>query len=143
MRILIINKSRHSLPEYQSQGAAAFDLAANIDQPVILGPLERALIPTGLYAEIPEGFEAQIRPRSGLAARHGISIVNAPGTIDSDYRGEWMVILVNLSNSPFTVSDGDRIAQAVVVRCERVVWHEVELLEDTGRGGGGLGHTGV
>ena len=142
MRILIINKSKHQLPEYQSLGAAAFDLRANIEKAVVLNSLERTMIPTGVFAEIPEGFEAQIRPRSGLAARHGISIVNSPGTIDSDYRGEWMVVLVNLSKDPYTIGDGDRIAQAVVTRHERVKWHEVDVLDETVRGEGGMGHTG-
>jgi dUTP pyrophosphatase len=142
MRVKIINKSRHALPEYQTAGAVALDVRANIDEPVMLGPLERAAVPTGLYMAIPEGYEAQVRPRSGLAARHGISIVNAPGTIDSDYRGEWQVILVNLSNEPYIVRDGDRIAQVVVARHEKVEWHETNALDETQRGEGGLGHTG-
>jgi dUTP pyrophosphatase len=115
---------------------------ANLETPVTLGSLERAVIPTGLYVALPPGYEAQVRPRSGLAAKHGISIVNAPGTIDADYRGEWGVILANLSREPYTVEDGDRIAQVVIARCEQVEWEEVDELDATERHGGGFGHTG-
>ena len=142
MKILIKNTSKHPLPRYQTDGAAAFDLTANLAEPVILGSLERAVIATGLYIALPKGYEAQIRPRSGLAAKHGISLVNAPATIDSDYRGEWKVILVNLSHEPYTVQDGDRIAQVVVARVEQVEWEEVSELDETERRGGGFGSTG-
>jgi dUTP pyrophosphatase len=138
----VINKSRHPLPEYQTAGAAAFDVCANIDAPVSLGSLERALVPTGLYLAVPAGYEAQVRPRSGLAAKHGISLVNAPGTIDSDYRGELMVILVNLSDDSYTVADGDRIAQVVVAPVERAELVDVEVHDETERGAAGFGHTG-
>lgn len=142
MKILIKNTSKHPLPRYQTDGAAAFDLTANLAEPVTLGSLERAVIATGLYIALPRGYEAQIRPRSGLAAKHGLSIVNAPATIDSDYRGEWKVILVNLSHEPYTVQDGDRIAQVVVARVEQVEWEEVNELDETERHGGGFGSTG-
>lgn len=142
MKIQIINKSKHPLPRYQTQHAAALDLTANLDTPITLGPLERALIPTGLYLALPTGFESQIRPRSGLALKYGIGMVNGPGTIDADYRGEYGVILINLSNEPFTVNDGDRIAQLVIARHETVEWEEVEELPPTERGAGGFGHTG-
>ncbi len=142
LRIQIKNTSSHPLPRYHSDGAAAFDITANLSAPVTLGPLERALVPTGLFVAVPSGFEAQIRPRSGLALKHGISIVNTPGTVDSDYRGEWSIILVNLSSEPYTVCDGDRIAQAVISSCERVEWEPVDALDDTTRGHGGFGHTG-
>jgi dUTP pyrophosphatase len=140
--IPIKNLSKHLLPQYQTAGSAGFDLTANLTTPIVLAPLERALIPTGLFAALPVGYEAQIRPRSGLAAKHGITVLNTPGTIDSDYRGEWKVILVNLSNEPYTIQNGDRIAQAVIARCEQADWAEVEALDDTGRGPGGFGHTG-
>lgn len=142
MKIEVKNVGKHPLPQYQTEGAAAFDLTANLEAPVTLGPLERALVPTGLFVALPVGYEAQIRPRSGLAYKHGIGVVNAPGTIDADYRGEWGVLLVNLSQVPYTVQDGDRIAQVVVARCERVVWEEVVELDVTVRGEGGFGHTG-
>ncbi len=142
MKVWVINKSRHALPEYQTAGAAAFDVCANIDAPVRLGSLERALIPTGLYLAVPAGYEAQVRPRSGLAAKHGISIVNSPGTIDSDYRGELMVILVNLSAESYTVTDGDRIAQVVVAPVERATFEVVDEHDETERGEGAFGHTG-
>jgi len=130
------------LPAYETGASAGMDLRANIDRPVTLGPLERQLIPTGLYIGLPEGFEAQIRPRSGLAAQHGISLVNTPGTIDADYRGEIKIIMVNLSNDSYTISDGDRIAQMIISRVEHAEWIEVNQLLQTKRGAGGFGHTG-
>src|ERR1700741_1905497 len=143
MIIRIINKSKNSLPAYETAHAAGVDLRADLENTVLLGPLERKLIPTGLHIELPEGFEAQIRPRSGLAFKHGISIVNAPGTIDADYRGEIRVLLINLSNEPFVVNTGDRIAQMIVARHEKVNWEEVKILNQTTRGAGGYGHTGI
>ncbi len=142
MKIPIKNTGKHPLPSYQTPGAAAFDLTANLESAVTLGSLERALIPTGLHMALPEGYEGQIRPRSGLAAKHGISIVNSPATIDADYRGEWLVILVNLSHEPYTVQDGDRIAQVVVARVEQAEWEEVSELDETTRSGGGFGSSG-
>lgn len=142
MEIRIVNRSRHPLPERATDLSAGMDLRANVDAPIVLGPLERALVPTGLYIALPPGFEAQVRPRSGLALKKGIGLLNAPGTIDADYRGEIGVILVNLSAEPFTVADGDRIAQLVVARHERVTWQPVETLDETERGAGGFGHTG-
>ncbi len=142
MTIRVINKSKNNLPAYETLHAAGMDLRADLEAAVSLKPLERKLIPTGLYIELPEGFEAQIRPRSGLAYKHGISIVNAPGTIDADYRGEIGVLLVNLSDQVFEINTGDRIAQMVVARHEKVEWQEVELLNETSRGAGGYGHTG-
>lgn len=138
----VINRSRHPLPTPQTEHAAAVDLTANIDEPIMLGSLERQLVPTGLFIALPPGYEAQIRPRSGLAIKHGISLVNTPGTIDADYRGEIGVILVNLSKEPFEIKDGERIAQMVVARHETVAWEEVEVLDETERGEGGFGHTG-
>jgi dUTP pyrophosphatase len=143
MKVNIINQSRHPLPSYQTTSSAGMDLRANLDVQVVLRPLQRALIPTGLYLELPNGFEAQIRPRSGLAFKHGISIVNSPGTIDADYRGEIKVLLVNLSDQDFIVTDGERIAQMVVARHETVEWQEATALNDTERGAGGYGSTGV
>jgi dUTP pyrophosphatase len=143
MQIKVVNKSKHALPEYETPFSAGMDLRANIDEPTTLAPLERVLIPTGLFIELPIGYEAQIRPRSGLAIKHGISLVNAPGTIDSDYRGEIKVILVNLSNTPFVINDGERICQMVVSKHERVDWEETEGLGETVRGAGGFGHTGA
>lgn len=131
------------MPEYATEQSAGMDLKANIGEPVVLAPLQRAMIPTGLYIALPEGTEAQIRPRSGLAARHGITVLNSPGTVDADYRGEIRVILVNLSDEPFTVNPGERIAQMVIARYERVVWEESETLDETERGAGGFGSTGV
>jgi dUTP pyrophosphatase len=142
MKIKIVNFSRHPLPEYATPFAAGLDLRANIAQPVVLKPLERALIPTGIYIELPIGYEAQIRPRSGLAIKHGIGLLNAPGTIDADYRGEIRVILVNLSNEDFIVNDGERICQMVVAQHASVEWEQVDSLEQTERGAGGFGHTG-
>lgn len=142
MKIKVINKSRHALPEYETLQSAGLDLRANIDEPVILGSLERALIPTGLFIELPIGYEAQIRPRSGLAIKHGISLVNSPGTIDSDYRGEIKIILINLSKEPFTITDGERICQMVIAKHERIEWVKTSELDKTERGAGGFGHTG-
>jgi dUTP pyrophosphatase len=140
--INIINKSGHPLPAYQTAHAAGMDVHAHLPEPVTLGPLQRALVPTGLFLEIPEGYEAQVRPRSGLAFRHGIGIVNSPGTIDADYRGELKVLLVNLSDTEFVVQNGERIAQLVVARHEQVQWQEVTELSKTQRGAGGYGSTG-
>ncbi len=142
MQVKIVNKSAFPLPQYATALSAGMDLKANLSEPVILAPLERAMIPTGLFIELPEGFEAQVRPRSGLAAKHGISVLNAPGTIDADYRGEVKVILVNISNEPFTVNPGERIAQMVVARHEKVEWQETDQLGETARGEGGFGSTG-
>ena len=143
MKVNIINQSKHALPSYQTNSSAGMDLRASLDSSVILRPLQRALVPTGLYLELPIGYEAQIRPRSGLAYKHGISIVNSPGTIDADYRGEIKVLLVNLSDQDFTVEDGERIAQMVVARHETVEWLESLSLTETERGAGGYGSTGV
>jgi dUTP pyrophosphatase len=143
MNIKIINRSKNTLPAYETLHAAGMDMRADLEAPVTLKPLERKLIPTGLSIELPEGYEAQIRPRSGLAFKHGIGIVNSPGTIDADYRGEIKVLLVNLSADDFEVNTGDRIAQMVVAKHERVQWQEVEILGETTRGAGGYGHTGV
>ncbi|MBQ3742439.1 MAG: dUTP diphosphatase [Bacteroidales bacterium] len=142
MKVKIVNRSPYPLPAYATALSAGMDLRANLTEPLVLGTLERSMVPTGLYIELPAGFEAQIRPRSGLAAKHGISIVNAPGTIDADYRGEIRVVLVNLSNEPFTVEPGERIAQMVVARHEQVEWESVEELAESGRGSGGFGSTG-
>jgi dUTP pyrophosphatase len=143
MNIRIINRSKNSLPAYETIHSAGMDLRADLESSVRLNPLERKLIPTGLHIELPEGFEAQIRPRSGLAFKHGISIVNSPGTVDADYRGEIKVLLINLSNEPFEVNTGDRIAQMIVAKHEKVDWQEVEVLNETSRGAGGYGHTGI
>ena len=142
MKVKIVNHSKHALPEYQTPLSAGLDIRANLDQSVTLRPLERAMIPTGLFVELPEGCEMQIRPRSGLAAKHGITVLNSPGTIDADYRGEIMVILVNLSNEPFTIESGERIAQMIVARYEQIEWQAVEELSSTERGAGGFGSTG-
>jgi dUTP pyrophosphatase len=143
MKVKIINRSRHQLPSYATELSAGMDLRANLDQPIELQPLHRALVPTGLFMALPEGYEAQVRPRSGLAIKKGITVLNSPGTIDADYRGEVCVILVNLSNEPFTITDGERIAQMVIARHEQVAWCECEVLDETERGAGGFGHTGV
>ncbi|MBE7645159.1 dUTP diphosphatase [Tenacibaculum finnmarkense genomovar ulcerans] len=143
MNIQLINKSKHQTPTYESQGAAGMDLRANLNEPVVLKPLERAIIKTGLFIALPIGFEAQVRPRSGVAAKKGVTVLNAPGTIDADYRGEIGVILVNLSNQDFTVNDGERIAQLIIAKHERVVWQEVTVLNETERGENGFGSTGV
>lgn len=143
MKIKIINRSRHALPSYQTALSAGMDLRAFVDAPVVLRPMERAIVPTGLYIALPEGFEAQVRPRSGLAIKSGITCLNSPGTIDADYRGEIGVILANLSAENFTVNDGDRIAQLVVARYEKAEWEAVEALDETDRGAGGFGSTGT
>jgi dUTP pyrophosphatase len=142
LEVAIVNKSKHELPTYKTSAAAGMDLCAELEESVRLEPLERTLVPTGLYMELPEGYEAQIRPRSGLAFKHGITLLNTPGTIDADYRGEIKVLMVNLSNGSFEIQDGERIAQMVIARHEQVAWKEVASLEDTERGAGGFGHTG-
>ena len=143
MKVQIINRSKHQLPSYATLLSAGMDLRANIEEPIVLEPLQRTLVPTGLYMALPAGYEAQVRPRSGLAIKKGITVLNSPGTIDADYRGEVCVILANLSNEPFTVTDGERIAQMVIARHEQVEWCEVESLDEPDRGAGGFGHTGV
>jgi len=143
MNVQIINKSKHATPNYETQGAAGMDLRANIEKEIILKPLERAIIKTGLFIALPIGFEAQVRPRSGLAAKKGITVLNSPGTVDADYRGEIGVILVNLSNDDFIVNDGERIAQLIIAKHERANWVEVSLLDETARGAGGFGSTGM
>lgn len=143
MKVEIINKSKHALPTYATELSAGMDLRANLEQPIELQPLQRTLVPTGLFIALPAGYEAQVRPRSGLAIKKGITVLNSPGTIDADYRGEVCVILVNLSSEPFTITDGERIAQMVIARHEQVEWSEVDVLGDTERGAGGFGHTGV
>jgi dUTP pyrophosphatase len=143
MRIKIINKSAHALPSYETIAAAGMDLRAHLSTPVTLAPMERKVIPTGLHIALPAGTEAQVRPRSGLAAKHGITVLNAPGTIDADYRGDVGVILINLSTDPFTIEDGDRIAQMVLAKYERAQWELTDTLEDSERGSGGFGSTGV
>lgn len=142
MQIKIINKSQHPLPEYATQFSAGVDLRANIPSPITLKPFERKLIPTGLFMAIPEGYEAQIRPRSGLALKKGVTVLNSPGTIDADYRGEICVILVNLSRDTFVVEDGERICQMIIAKYEQAIWEEVEFLDETKRGAGGFGHSG-
>ena len=142
MKVKVVNSSAFALPEYQTPLSAGLDIRANISQSITLSPLERAMVPTGLYVELPEGYEMQIRPRSGLAAKHGITVLNSPGTIDADYRGEIKVFLVNLSNTPFTIEPGERIAQMIVARYEQVEWQAVESLSETERGAGGFGSTG-
>lgn len=143
MKVKVIKNNQFDLPVYETKGSAGVDLQANIENPVILRPLERALIPTGLFLEIPEGYEAQVRARSGLAIKHGISLVNGIGTIDSDYRGEIKVILINLGDKDFTINNGDRIAQMIFIKHEQADFELVEELQDTERGEGGFGHTGV
>ena len=142
MKVRIVNKSAYPTPSYATEKSAGMALKAEIKEPITLGPLERAMVPTGLYIALPAGTEAQVRPRSGLAAKFGISVLNAPGTIDADYRGEVKVILVNLSNESFTINPGERIAQMVVAKYEKVEWDEVEVLDETERGEGGFGSTG-
>ena len=142
MFVKLINKSHHPAPSYATTGSAGMDIRANLTESIVLEPLDRVLIPTGLFMELPFGYEAQIRPRSGLATKHGITLPNSPGTIDSDYRGELMIPLINLSREPFTIQDGERIAQMVVARHELVEWKLVTDLEDSDRGTGGFGHTG-
>lgn len=143
MKVRIINRSRFPLPEYATASSAGMDVRANTAGSITLGPLERAMVPTGLYMALPPGCECQVRPRSGLAAQHGISVLNSPGTIDADYRGEIRVILVNLSNEPYTIEPGERIAQLVIARHECVQWEETEVLDETERGEGGFGSTGT
>lgn len=143
MNVQIINNSKHQTPDYQTKGAAGMDLRANIEQPITLKPLERAIIKTGLFIALPNGFEAQVRPRSGLAAKKGVTVLNSPGTVDADYRGEICIILVNLSNQEFIVNDGERIAQLIIAKHERINWQEVTILNETARGSGGFGSTGV
>ncbi len=143
MNIKIINKSSHALPNYETIASAGMDLRANINESITLKPLERTIIKTGLFIELPIGYEAQVRPRSGLAAKNGISVLNAPGTIDADYRGEIGVILVNLSNQDFTIENGERVAQLIIAKHERAEWIEVEILSETSRGEGGFGSTGT
>ena len=142
MKIKIVNHSHHALPQYATAQSAGLDLRANIDADITLQPMQRMLVPTGLHIALPDGYEAQVRPRSGLALKHGITLLNTPGTIDADYRGEIGVIMVNLSTEPFTIADGDRIAQLVIARYEQAEWEPVETLDDTERGTGGFGHTG-
>ncbi|MBR6104489.1 MAG: dUTP diphosphatase [Paludibacteraceae bacterium] len=142
MKIKVINKSGNALPRYATLQSAGLDLQANIEEPITIGSLERVMVPTGLFIALPEGYEAQIRPRSGLAAKHGITVLNSPGTIDADYRGEIKVVLVNLSKEAFTINNGERIAQMVVAKCEQAEWEQVETLDTTERGEGGFGHTG-
>ena len=143
MKVKIINRSHHQLPEYATAQSAGVDLRANLDEPIVMKPMERRLIPTGLFISLPVGFEAQVRPRSGLAIKKGITVLNTPGTIDADYRGEIGVILINLSQEDFTVNDGERIAQMVIARHEQAEWIQVETLDETERGAGGFGHSGV
>lgn len=143
MRVKIVNRSHHPLPAYQTAQSAGMDLRANLTEPLTLAPMERVLVPTGLHIALPAGYEAQVRPRSGLALKHGISVLNAPGTIDADYRGEIGVILANLSTTPFVINDGERIAQLVIARYEQTEWECVECLDETERGEGGFGHSGV
>lgn len=143
IRIKVINKGHQQLPAYATSQSAGMDLRANIDTPIVLQPMERRLIPTGLHIALPAGFEAQVRPRSGLALKHGLTVLNSPGTVDADYRGEIMVLLINLSSTPFTVNDGERIAQMVIARHEQATFVEVEELDETERGEGGYGHTGM
>ena len=143
MKVQIINRSHHVLPEYATEQSAGLDLRANLEAPVELRPGERKLVPTGLFMALPQGVEAQVRPRSGLALRHGVTVLNSPGTIDADYRGEVCVILVNLSDEPFLIADGERIAQLVIARHEQAEWEPVEVLPETKRGSGGFGHSGT
>jgi dUTP pyrophosphatase len=143
MKISIVNHSKHALPGYETSASAGMDLRANLDQEITLKPLARAMVPTGLFIELPVGYEAQVRPRSGLAAKFGVTVLNTPGTIDSDYRGEIKVILVNLSADDFVICDGERIAQMIISKHEQAEWVEVEELQMTARGAGGFGHTGV
>lgn len=143
MKVQIINKSKHAIPSYETNQSAGMDLRANIDESITLKPLERVIVKTGLYIALPSGFEAQVRPRSGLAAKKGVTVLNSPGTIDADYRGEVGVILVNLSDTPFIINDGERIAQLIIAKHEQIIWKEVDVLSDTERGSGGFGSTGV
>ena len=142
LNVQIINKSKPPLPAYATELSAGMDIRANLNEPISLAPMQRCLVPTGLYIALPEGFEAQVRPRSGLAIKKGITVLNSPGTIDADYRGEVCIILVNLSAETFVIEDGERIAQMVIARHEQALWQEVEVLDETERGAGGFGHTG-
>ncbi len=142
MNVKVINRSKHDLPRYETPLSAGMDVRANLDTPITLGPLERAMVPTGLFVELPQGYEMQVRPRSGLAAKRGITVLNAPGTVDADYRGEVKVILVNLSNEPYEICDGERMAQLAVARHACVEWEPTDALSDTTRGAGGFGSTG-
>ncbi|MFW5781286.1 MAG: dUTP diphosphatase [Bacteroidota bacterium] len=142
IKIKIVNQSRNPMPEFATEGSAGVDLRAHLVEDICMKPLERAMVPTGLYVELPRGYEAQIRPRSGMAVKYGVTVLNTPGTVDSDYRGEIKVILVNLSNDPFKIQNGDRICQMVVHKYESFEWEEVSQLNTTGRGEGGFGHTG-
>lgn len=143
MKIQVVNQSKHPLPEYATELSAGLDLRANIDEPIELKPLERTLVSTGLFIALPKGYEAQIRPRSGLAFKNGVTVLNSPGTIDADYRGELKVLLVNLSNTSFIINDGERVAQMVIAKHEQVNWEQTTNLDDTDRGAGGFGHTGT
>lgn len=143
LNVRIINRSKHPLPSYATGQSAGMDIRANIDAPMVVAPMQRCLVPTGLYIALPQGFEAQIRPRSGLALKKGITVLNSPGTIDADYRGEICIILINLSSEDFIIEDGERIAQMIIARHEQAAWQEVEVLDETARGAGGFGHTGV
>ena len=143
MTINIINKSSHPLPSFETEASAGMDIRANLLEIMVLKPLERKLVPSGLFMELPLGFEAQIRPRSGLALKHGVTVLNSPGTIDADYRGEIKILLINLSDSDFEIKDGDRIAQMIISRHEQINWNEVEVMTETIRGSGGYGHTGL
>ena len=142
MKVRIVNKSKHDLPQYATIASAGMDLRANLDEPITLKPLQRTLIPTGLFIELPVGYEAQVRPRSGFAVKHGITVLNTPGTVDADYRGEIKVILVNLSDEAFEIQDGERVAQMIISAHVQAKWEEVEILNETERGAGGFGHTG-
>ncbi len=143
MKVKIKNTSGNALPAYETEFSAGMDLRASLETPIVLQPMERCLVPTGLFIELPSGYEAQIRPRSGMAFKYGITVLNTPGTIDSDYRGEIKVILINLSDSEFTINNGDRISQMIINKFEKVLWEECDLLNDTPRGAGGFGHTGA
>ena len=143
LKVQIINRSKHPLPAYATPLSAGMDLRANLSEPLTLAPMQRCLVPTGLYIALPPGFEAQVRPRSGLALKKGVTVLNSPGTIDADYRGEICIILINLSDEPFVIEDGERIAQMVVAQHEQAAWEEVEVLDETRLGTGGFGHTGV
>ncbi len=142
IKVQVVNKSKHDLPTYATELSAGMDLRANIDEPITLNPLQRVLVPTGIFIALPQNYEAQVRPRSGLALKHGITVLNSPGTIDADYRGELKIILINLSDEPFIINDGERIAQLIIARCKQASLEEVEVLDETERGDGGFGHTG-
>jgi len=142
MKIKIINKSKHPLPQYATEFSAGVDLRANLNEDIVLKPLKRVLVPTGLFIELPKGYEAQVRPRSGLAIKHGLTVLNSPGTIDADYRGEIQVILINLSDADFVIKDGERVCQMVIAAHEQAEWTEVDSINETARGAGGFGHTG-